>query len=650
MKNKYWPQNRIATFLTVFLLYFSVNLAKIHADELARTETRVEEAQTQFGVTGAGVIIAILDRGIDYEHPDFRNEDGSSRILYIYDLTDNSGATDTDNPFNVGTVYTKAEIDAALVSQTRLATRDAVGHGTTTAGLAGGNGRASAGLYKGTAPNASFIIVKFTTEGAPAHDGELAESPFFQGNLFPTALDFILQKADEAKMPVVALANFGSIGAIADGSTILARTVDERFGAGKPGHVFVCGSSDDGGVANHAAGKIDANASIDLKIRKEHAGNLRLELWYAENDRFDVQIITPNGTFGPYNSPSSSGQRETQQTQDFWYYHNGSDVDFHQATSNQREILIDFNGPVGDYIIRLQGSSVTDGQFHAWLNPATIHRNNRFESHVSPGHTIWEIAAAKNNIAPNSYVLRTKWKDIDGITRSNTGEGNIGDLWTGSGVGPTTDGRIGITVSAPGESLFTPYAPRSYFATFRFNTVFDGGNGGLYGRANAVSAAAPTVTGIIALLLEINPAFDAAQVKDILQQTARSDEFTGETPNPNWGYGKIDALAAVRQAEQMTAVKERENFKNELRYKLTQNYPNPFNPTTTINFELAQAGVVTLKVYDLRGREVAILVQAEKSAGPHSITFDASKLASGVYVYRIESGTFQLSRKLILLQ
>jgi subtilisin family serine protease len=91
--------------------------------------------------------------------------------------------------------------------------------------------------------------------------------------------------------------------------------------------------------------------------------------------------------------------------------------------------------------------------------------------------------------------------------------------------------------------LFTTYNPKSYWATFRSSLVQDGQ--GLYGLADAVSAAAPIVTGIIALMLEVNPQLDAAQVKEILRQTARTDQFTGQTPNPKWGYGKVDAYAAL---------------------------------------------------------------------------------------------------------
>ncbi|HTP13293.1 MAG TPA: T9SS type A sorting domain-containing protein [Bacteroidota bacterium] len=83
---------------------------------------------------------------------------------------------------------------------------------------------------------------------------------------------------------------------------------------------------------------------------------------------------------------------------------------------------------------------------------------------------------------------------------------------------------------------------------------------------------------------------------------------------------------------------------------LEQNYPNPFNPTTTISYQLAAVSTVTLKVYDLPGRELATLVDGEMSAGTHEVAFDATKFASGVYFYRIQAGTFTATKKLILVK
>jgi hypothetical protein len=85
--------------------------------------------------------------------------------------------------------------------------------------------------------------------------------------------------------------------------------------------------------------------------------------------------------------------------------------------------------------------------------------------------------------------------------------------------------------------------------------------------------------------------------------------------------------------------------------QLHQNYPNPFNPTTTISFILAEDGRVSLKVYDMLGREIAILVNEYRQAGiEHSVSFDASKLSSGMYIYRLQSGSNVITKKLTLVK
>ena len=85
-------------------------------------------------------------------------------------------------------------------------------------------------------------------------------------------------------------------------------------------------------------------------------------------------------------------------------------------------------------------------------------------------------------------------------------------------------------------------------------------------------------------------------------------------------------------------------------YTLSQNYPNPFNPSTTIRYELPKALIVRLAVYDILGREVSVLVNDKKNAGSYEIKFDASNLSSGVYVCRLQAGSFIQSRKLLLLK
>ncbi len=95
------------------------------------------------------------------------------------------------------------------------------------------------------------------------------------------------------------------------------------------------------------------------------------------------------------------------------------------------------------------------------------------------------------------------------------------------------------------------------------------------------------------------------------------------------------------------------NFKGEsipVTYSLEQNFPNPFNPSTTIRYQLPQDGMVTLKVYDILGSEVATLVNEQKAAGRYEVNFDATRLASGVYIYKLTSGTYVNSKKMLLVK
>lgn len=636
----------VVTTLLLLLLSVPTTLA----DDRVRTETRVDQVRAEYGLTGEGVIIAILDRGIDYEHPDFINADGTTRILAIYDLTDPTGAGDPDNPTGVGTVYTRDEINAALAGGPPLATRDAVGHGTSTAGLAGGNGLASGGVVQGMAPNATFVIVKFTTEGAPAHDDEPAEDPFYDPSLLPTALDYVLGLADAAAMPVVFLANFGSSGGPMDGTSDFSRAIDSRFGAGIPGRVFVTGTSDDGGVPNHAGGMVGQGQVAEIQIQKSDAGFLRFNLWYPDTDRFGVEIVTPTGASGPLPTPPDNTTQASSSGTGYVYYHNGSDVDFWGAENDKREILIDLSGQAGIYTVRLTGTIVIGGRFDASLNPSNFYAqpDNRFLSFVEEGYTVWDGAAAFNNIAPHAYVLRTTYLDIDGIERTNPGnEVGEGELWPGSGIGPTYDGRLGVTVGAPGQSNFSTYAPRSYFASFRHN-LLPIGDPGLYGIQSAVSGASPVVTGIIALLLEADPTLDQLEVRDVLEQTAHEDGFTGAVPSTEWGYGKIDAYAAATSV--LMGVSNEPDVSQPQGFTLSAAYPNPFNPSTTFTLDVNMVGRVVVEAFDVLGRRVAVLHDGRLVAGTYALRFEADTLPSGVYAVRATVPEGIQTRRVTLLR
>jgi minor extracellular serine protease Vpr len=533
--------------LALCLLAVSAN-----AMDKARRELGADKAAAEFHATGEGVLVAIMDRGIDWLNDDFRNEDGTTRIQYIFDLTDDSGSNAPDNPFKVGTIYTRAQIDRALKGGPKLATRDAVGHGTTTTAIACGSGRNSPDRkYRGIAPKASIICVKLMSDGAPAHGDQPEEPAFFKAERIPVAIDFIRDRAGELKMPCVMVLNIGSQGGPTDGTSELCRKIDDSVGPGKPGLIFVTGTGDDGGRPNRAVGKVRQGEALPLKIKKESKTSIFVDLWYAGDDRFEVSVQTPTGEHGPFRSPTGENERSSESDKEFVYYHNTGNTRFHRPTNTKREVFVELKGPPGDYALVLHGTKVTNGRFDATINPNSPSPVqapfNRFLNHLAPGN-IWDGATARHNICPGDYVIRTESIDLNGKRWSKTGEGSVGELWKGSSTGPTFDGRHGVDFCVPADSVYTTYNPKSWWAEAKHNLASDGK--GRYGNASAVSAANPMAAGVIALMLQIDPQLDAPTAKKFLQEASWADKFTGKTPNPNWGHGKLDAYVALKLTTQ----------------------------------------------------------------------------------------------------
>ncbi len=505
--------------------------ATVRADPLAQTEARADAARTAFGVSGRGVLVVVADRGIDWRNNDFRNADGTTRIAGIFDLSANVGS----NPYGVGTVYTRDQINAALTGGPALAHRDAVGHGTATAGGCCGNGRNSNGKYLGFAPEATIASIKMVSEGAPAVGGFAAEAAFNRIDKMPEAIRYAKDLGAQLGMPVVMIWNFGSIGGPTDGTSVLSKLIDNNAGPGKPGFVIVTGTGDDGGADNHAQGAVDAN-NFDLQIQKganNASAPLFLSLWYSGSP-VEVSLLGPTGSFGPFAAPATNGFiNQTPSGLNYWQIGPNGTPFGGNNPNGKGNITLTISGAPGTYTLRMRALS-SSTSFHAALNPARtvgpVSTDNKFLSAAVAGFSIWDAATALYNIAPNDYLFKA------------VGGQRAGELWGGSSVGPTYDGRLGVDLSAPGEGYVVACGENSYWSTF-VCTVPDGG--GKYVYFGAVSGAAPLVTGSIALLLQKNPSLDAAQVKAILQQSAKRDNFTGSAPNPRWGYGKLDVYAAL---------------------------------------------------------------------------------------------------------
>ena len=115
-----------------------------------------------------------------------------------------------------------------------------------------------------------------------------------------------------------------------------------------------------------------------------------------------------------------------------------------------------------------------------------------------------------------------------------------------------------------------------------------------------------------------------------------------------WSGGVNDSI--YKWAAIPVGVKDKQIAALPDKFILNQNYPNPFNPSTTINFSIPISAFVALKVYDILGREVATLVNEEKSSGSYEVVFNASNLSSGIYFYRLQASDYVQTRKLVLIK
>ena len=180
---------------------------------------------TRLSLYGQGILVAIIDSGIDYANIDFRNADGSTRIRYLWDQSLNPADGETAPVgYSIGVEYTKGQIDEALNAQTvseqrRLVrSQDISGHGTAVAGVAAGNGSNSGGRYAGVAMQSELIVVKL---GNPIQEGFPRTTELMMG------IDYIIRKALELRMPVAVNISFGNTYGGHDGTTLLERYIDD---------------------------------------------------------------------------------------------------------------------------------------------------------------------------------------------------------------------------------------------------------------------------------------------------------------------------------------------------------------------------------------------------------------------------------------
>ncbi|NTW49193.1 MAG: S8 family serine peptidase, partial [Chlorobiales bacterium] len=600
--------------------------------DVSRAEIKADLVQSGTGFTqaykGSGVIVGVVDSGIDEVHSDFKTSAGLSRIRYLWDM---SGSGNAPSGYGYGREYTKAQIDAGQCSQI-----DDNGHGTHVAGTAAGNGRAKTG-YIGIAPEADIVFVK----------GFRAGSQGFQDNDVINGCSYIFQKAQALGKPAVINLSLGGHFGPHDGTSLYEQALSNLTGQGK---IIVAAAGNEGSNLIHltysTSGSSYANAPETVLNITSGATVVYIDMWYPSSRNISVGMAGYNKSTGAglFATPSVSPGNTLQ---NYSTGYGTVSIDASQ-TSNT-------NGAKRVFVI-LQGASLSgitwtfytfgSGALDAWVAVGGGFTTNS-GGLVRPGDNDKSIgmpATSQKVICVGSYTTKKQWVAADG-NPYGVQSLVIGDISYFSSRGPTRDGRIKPDITAPGQYIGAALSTDAAVTHIPANQRLQGGKMAVM---QGTSMAAPHVTGTLALLLGYYPGLDYATALNILKTTTKKDAYTGNTQNNTWGSGKLNANAAMHAL--ITSDVENPDDPKPSEFALAQNYPNPFNPVTTISYAIPTGSFVKLKVYDLLGREVSTLVNDRRPAGRYDVSFDAKSLSSGIYFYRLTAGSFAESKKMLLVK
>lgn len=570
------PSNRLNEFLDEISLEveiespFSKGYSLMDTSRITNNIDSVHDGEfpLQMTYTGKGVLVGIIDDGIYFQHDDFKNPDGSTRIRYIWDQFV-GGSINPPSPYNYGQEWNWIDIDNGVC--THVEPSSANSHGTNVAGIACGNGSAT-GTHKGVAPESEMIVVRVN----------------YNSNFLARmvdAVDYIFKKADALGKPCVINTSVGTYFGSHDGKDFASQAIEYLLEE-RPGRAIVAAAGNGNNINSENASFIPTHLGYDVTNDTSFTWFSTLpntfsyfELWTDTADfnevNFSIGVDDPSNWSNLGNSDFlsikndfqgnlSSGVSLTKLIFDDSINVVATIEMFAQLTEGRYHIEFLFTpNNIANYC---RFSTTGSGSFDIWSSGTFQGTSNMIFQNLPSIATVPDIIHYKlpdnrksivsswqcsdKVITVGNYISRSYFYDVDSTYRSIDEihapvDVTAGEIYYKSSEGPTRDNRLKPDISSTGNIIFCSGNQNFINLALNINRrkVAPGAkhtyNGG-------TSMSSPMVAGAVALYLEKNPSANWQEIKEAIITSAKRDVFTGPNENSVYGHGKLNAFQMMQ--------------------------------------------------------------------------------------------------------
>ena len=576
--------------------------------------------------TGEGVVVGVVDAGFDYMHAAFRRPaDGALRIKRVWEQS----ATTLDGASAPAKYGYGIELNTPELIEKAQGDSDSNSHGTHVAAIAAGSDAYKDGAYVGNAPDADIVLVALDLNTSTNAD-------------ISNAVQYIFDYADEVGKPCVVNLSLGNQDGPHDGTSTFDTMTDAMQG---PGRLIVGAAGNhrtDAFHIDHTFATADAaplRTFVKYKVAPSNSvSGGTIEIWGEKGVDFTVDIAA-------YSTFNKKDARSTT----VYPVEGVTDVDFGKYATGTWKVASEVSPLNGkphvvltsaltsirnNYAIALTVTPKTAGRVNIWSDNTYLALESRdiegFSAPDAASSTLCEIGGTgKRILTVGSYTTRNEYTTNGG--QQATLQETVGDLSSFSSYGPTVDGRMKPNITAPGCFIISAVSNNDASGNLmyaEYNENF--GRYNQYGYMQGTSMASPFVAGIVATWLQAYPQLTPEQLHEIVQNTARKDNFTATAPDSNWGYGKINALDGLRQC-----IEKQETG--------CVSVAMPFDGTVRIadgNIVLgfARDTQATLGITSMTGSTLFSKQLGKRSAG-ETLSVAVPQLPKGVYLLSVKTPT-----------